>query len=204
MQRPGRTHGPLVYSSLAPNVTAEETPLAPSSAALHVWKPCVCSTCSLSLIWEDRSPTAGTLGASTRKRSASDLARTGPLMGNKRWRFLLRLLVDNAAFLISLNVPLGRERFVNTVCFPASLLPCQNVPMVPSLNARIPDNNIPFSVVSSHCVCRIPLVSAPAGTHAHRDTPPRFRARAPAFNPCLYPPHPRRCGDYPASHCIFF
>lgn len=61
-----------------------------------------------------------------------------------------------------------------------------------------------FSVVSSHCVCRIPLVSAPAGTHARRDTPPRFRARAPAFNPCLYPPHPRRCGDYPASHRIFF
>lgn len=29
-------------------------------------------------------------------------------------------------------------------------------------------------------------------------------ARAPAFNPCLSPPHPRRCGDYPASQCIFF
>lgn len=35
VQRPGRTQGPLVYSSVANNVTAEETPLAPSSSALH-------------------------------------------------------------------------------------------------------------------------------------------------------------------------
>lgn len=32
VQRPGRTQGPLVYSSVANNVTAEETPLAPSSS----------------------------------------------------------------------------------------------------------------------------------------------------------------------------
>ena len=35
VRRPGRTQGPLVYSSVANNVTAEETPLAPSSSALH-------------------------------------------------------------------------------------------------------------------------------------------------------------------------
>lgn len=90
-------------------------------------------------------------------------------------------LIDKVAFFKKkkpLNAALGRERFVNIVRLPASLLPCQNAPPVPSFNARIPDNNIPFSVVSSHCVCRIPLVSAPAGTHARRDTPPRFRARA--------------------------
>lgn len=35
VQRPGRTQGPLVYSSVANNVTAEETLLAASGSALH-------------------------------------------------------------------------------------------------------------------------------------------------------------------------
>lgn len=41
--------------------------------------------------------------------------------------------------------------------------------------------------------------------HTHTQTTSRSCVRCvhASFNPCLCPPHPRCCGDYPASHCIF-
>lgn len=76
------------------------------------------------------------------------------LIRNKRSRFLPCLHGDADSRLPSLRG------------FPASVvnLLVENAGAVLRLNARIPDHNIPFSLVSSYCVWRTPpFVSAQAG-----------------------------------------